>query len=50
MDAVWPLTMRYWGPLGLPFHFAFGRAPPAGRRRGHAERPMWQAAFVAATH
>jgi len=27
MDAVWPLTMLYWGPLGLPIHLWFGRAP-----------------------
>ena len=26
MDAVWPLTLLYWGPLGLPFYFSFGRA------------------------
>jgi hypothetical protein len=50
MDAVWPLTTLYWGPLGLPSYFAFGRAPPARRRQGHAERPMSEAAFIAATH
>jgi Domain of unknown function (DUF4396) len=49
-NVVWPLTMLYWGPLGLPFYFAFGRAPPAERERGHEERRMPEAAFVGATH
>jgi Domain of unknown function (DUF4396) len=50
MDAGWPLTMLYRGPLGLPFYFSFGRAPPPGRRRGRKERPMPEAAFLDATH
>jgi len=29
MDAVWPLTLLYWGPLGLPIYLWFGRAPRA---------------------
>lgn len=43
MEAVWPLTMLYWGPVGLIFYFWFGRA-------GHDDRPMWQAVFNGATH
>ncbi|NOG69537.1 DUF4396 domain-containing protein [Roseicella sp. DB1501] len=42
MEVVWPLTLLYWGPLGLPFYWRIGR------RRG--ERPMWQYAFAGATH
>ena len=56
MDAVWPLTMLYWGPLGLPFYFTFGRAARSqtqmqGHEHGHgAEPPMWQAVFKGAAH
>ena len=34
MEAVWPLTMLYWGPLGLVFYGWFGRARPQGEARG----------------
>ena len=63
MDAVWPLTLLYWGPLGLPFYFSFGRAahsqtqmlahaqmPGHAHRHGEAEPPMWQAVFTSAAH
>ncbi len=54
MDAVWPLTMLYFGPLGLIFYGWFGRAMPAGSHPhdgGHGgEAPMWQATFKGATH
>lgn len=62
MDAVWPLTMLYWGPLGLPFYFSFGRAAAPSRTErpahthmhehahGSAEPPMWQAVFKGAAH
>jgi hypothetical protein len=60
MEAVWPLTLLYWGPLGLLFYFWFGRGmrmPGGGGHHdhrggggGHAERPMWQATFTGATH
>ena len=62
MDAVWPLTMLYWGPLGLPFYFSFGRAAAPSRTQmpahiqmhehahGAAEPPMWQAVFKGAAH
>jgi Domain of unknown function (DUF4396) len=49
MEAVWPLTLLYWGPLGLAFYFWFGR----GMKMPHAhkmDRPMWQAVFTGATH
>lgn len=56
MEAVWPLTMLYWGPLGLVFYFWFGRGMPmhggghGGRESRHAGRPMWQATLNGATH
>lgn len=49
MEAVWPLTMLYWGPLGLVFYYWFGRPGPA-RNPGHSEKPMWQATFSGASH
>lgn len=57
MEAVWPLTMLYWGPLGLPFYFGFGREEPSrGPMRAHShgagesEPPTWQAVFKGAAH
>ncbi len=61
MDAVWPLTLLYWGPLGLPFYFGFGRAAPSQTQmlahtqmrdhaQGEAKPPMWQAVFTGAAH
>jgi hypothetical protein len=57
MEAVWPLTLLYWGPLGLPFYFGFGRGPESqaqmrGDAHGHGDRepPMWQAVFKGAAH
>lgn len=56
MEAVWPLTMLYWGPFGLVFYVWFGRGPrdraqnrvqnPVQHRAG----PMWQSVFKGATH
>src|SRR5947209_3795463 len=46
MDAVWPLTALYWGPLGLIPYFGFGRAGVAS----HGDPPMWQASFKGAGH
>jgi hypothetical protein len=55
MDAVWPLTLLYWGPLGLPFYFSFGRAahsqtPLHEHGHGSVEPPVWQAVFKGAAH
>ncbi|GAB0118099.1 DUF4396 domain-containing protein [Acidisoma sp. 7E03] len=51
MNAVWPLTLLYWGPIGLLFYGWFGRPAAAGRQgHHHHERPMWQATFNGATH
>jgi hypothetical protein len=49
MEAVWPLTMLYWGPLGLPFYLWFGRGGASSNHK-HADPPMWQATFKGATH
>jgi hypothetical protein len=51
MNAVWPLTMLYWGPLGFLFYFGFGQAPskePVGRDRH--DPSMAQATFNGASH
>ena len=45
MEAVWPLTVLYWGPVGLIFYAWFGRGGG-----GHGDKPMWQATFNGATH
>ena len=50
MDIVWPLTMLYWGPLGLPTYAWFGRAGAGQHASEHDHRPMWQAVFLGATH
>lgn len=52
MAAVWPLTMLYFGPLGLVFYLWFGRAPARSPGGGHhhAAGPLWQAVFKGATH
>jgi Domain of unknown function (DUF4396) len=51
MDFVWPLTLLYWGPLGLPFYHAFGRAPGRGGEHHHDDdKPMWQSVFTGSTH
>jgi hypothetical protein len=57
MEAVWPLTVLYWGPLGLAFYFSFGRATPSGtqidahaHKHGSSGTPMWQAVYKGAAH
>jgi len=61
LNAVWPITALYSGPLGLWFYYKVGRVStlPAMQMR-HAEhrtdsnpaqeKPMWQAAAMAAMH
>jgi Domain of unknown function (DUF4396) len=49
MEAVWPLTLLYWGPLGLPFYLSFGRGEPGGMHM-HDRVPMWQAVFKGSAH
>ncbi|HTQ07369.1 MAG TPA: DUF4396 domain-containing protein [Polyangiaceae bacterium] len=56
MNVVWPLTALYAGPLAVLAYFTFGRAaarnaaPRHAHAAGHAERPLWQAALLGATH
>ena len=55
MNAVWPLTALYAGPLALLAYFWFGRAPArtgsrSGRHHHHGEKKFWQATLVGATH
>jgi hypothetical protein len=49
MEAVWPLTMLYWGPVGVVFYFWFGRGGHRQQKDG-PDRPMWKATFNGATH
>ena len=58
MNAVWPITALYSGPLGLWFYYKVGRVSTMPTMQMHnsmdsnpaREKPMWQAAAVAATH
>lgn len=54
MDIVWPVTMLYWGPVGLMAYAWFGRASggrEASRSRDRSSRPpFWQAVFKGASH
>ncbi len=59
MNAVWPLTALYAGPIGLWAYFAFGRktsrrAVMAAKERGEEHpgkrKPEWQAVSTGATH
>lgn len=49
MRVVWPLTLLYWGPIGLSFYFAIGRARRE-QRDGRSETPKWRATFKGAAH
>jgi hypothetical protein len=49
MEIVWPLTMLYWGAVGLIFYYWFGR-PARVRKPAHGEKPIWQATFSGASH
>ncbi|HWX48987.1 MAG TPA: DUF4396 domain-containing protein [Roseomonas sp.] len=43
MEVVWPLTILYWGPLGLPFYWAIGRKPKS-------QKSMAEFAFGGTSH
>ena len=62
MNAVWPITALYFGPVGLWAYWAMGR-PEASRSRAKeapnrggevrekgTDRPFWQTVFVATSH
>lgn len=54
MEAVWPLTALYAGPLGLLAYFRWGRPMSyrrmSGGNRGMPRRPLWAGTAVSATH
>jgi hypothetical protein len=51
MEAVWPLTMLYFGPIGAISYCWFGRTPSISRNEGVVrKKSMWQATFTGATH
>lgn len=51
MEAVWPLTMLYFGPMGAIFYCWFGRSACKSRNQGVVrKKSMWQATFTGATH
>ena len=54
MEAVWPLTALYAGPLALAAYFRWGRPMShrwmQARRRGMPGKPFWAGTAVSATH
>ncbi|MDQ2947811.1 MAG: DUF4396 domain-containing protein, partial [Acidobacteriota bacterium] len=53
MNAVWPITGLYLGPLAVAAYWIFGRTPardqPNGAKR-HAAKPFWQVVFTGVCH
>lgn len=52
MEAVWPISALYLGPLGLLVYARIGRPrrPPAANRQGGDEEPEWHGVFISASH
>lgn len=54
MEAVWPLTALYAGPLALAAYAAWGRTDSPkwlkARGRGGLSKPFWAGTAVSATH
>jgi hypothetical protein len=54
MEAVWPLTALYAGPLGLVAYYRWGRPMPdkrmEARDRGMPGKPFWAGTAISATH
>lgn len=52
MEAVWPLTALYLGPLGLLAYARIGRPrrPPTADPRGGEGEPDWHGVFISASH
>ena len=46
MNAVWPVTALYFGPLAIWAYWAMGRQAGAD----HKDKPFWMTTFVGATH
>ena len=49
MNAVWPITMLFGGPLWLAFYRARGRAPERGSDDERPERSMRTSVAVGAS-
>jgi hypothetical protein len=54
MNAVWPITALYFGPIAVWWYWTLGRAMPRGSSADHhmhrQKRPFWQTIIVEATH
>jgi hypothetical protein len=53
MNAVWPITALYFGPIAVWWYWTLSRAMPRGTSAHHGhrpERPFWQTIIVEATH
>jgi Domain of unknown function (DUF4396) len=51
MEAVWPITALYTGPLGWFIYARLGRLRlVAASQRGQPREPRWRGAFISATH
>jgi hypothetical protein len=54
MEAVWPLTALYAGPIALAAYAAWGRTTSPkwlkARNRGGRSKPFWAGTAVSATH
>jgi hypothetical protein len=47
MNAVWPITALYFGPLAIWVYWRFGRSEPKGNPK---EKPFWAITFVGDSH
>ena len=66
MNAVWPITALYFGPVGLLLYWTLGRAPARaqqqkmqmemampkehGQGQPPKEKPFWQRVFISDSH
>src|SRR3954469_14966661 len=51
MEAVWPITALYTGPLGWFIYARLGRPRlVAASQRGQPRKPGWREVFISATH
>ncbi len=53
MNAVWPITAMYLGPLAIWAYWSFGRANRTGEgteRKQTVSKPFWQMVFAGVCH
>ena len=53
MNAVWPITALYLGPLAVWWYWSLARAAPHGQAMGHHsghQLPFWKSIIIEATH